>query len=106
MLHGPGRLPDKPNLYVGADCDGQSSSDCGAHLTDSMIGSSKVRKHFRAIRFDLFEDLAALRVEGRRAQRYPSVSMRSPRSVLRVSLADKLHNARSIETDLADPICR
>jgi hypothetical protein len=50
---GPGRLPDRPNLYVGQTARSVLER-LGVHLTDSVIGSGKVRKHFRAIRFDLF----------------------------------------------------
>lgn len=51
---GPGRLPDTPNLYVGET--GRTVLErLGTHLTNKQRGSGKVRLHFRAIRFDLFE---------------------------------------------------
>jgi len=53
---GPGRLPDKPNLYVGQTAR-TILQRLGTHLTDPRKGSGKVRLHFRAIRFDLFEGL-------------------------------------------------
>ena len=54
---GPGKLPDKPNLYVGYT--GRTVLErLGTHLTNPKgRGSRKVRRYFRAIRFDLFEGL-------------------------------------------------
>jgi hypothetical protein len=53
---GPGRLPDKPNVYVGQTAL-TVQQRLGTHLTDSVRGSRPVRKHFRAIRPDLAEGL-------------------------------------------------
>ena len=67
---GPGRVAGKPNLYVG-ETERTVLERLGAHLTNKLTGSRKVRKHFRAIRFDLFEgwgpyetESDALRAEG------------------------------------------
>jgi hypothetical protein len=51
---GPGRLPHRPNVYVG-ETSRTVLERLGVHLTDRVKGSGKVRRHFRAIRFDLFD---------------------------------------------------
>lgn len=76
---GAGRVADKPNLYVGETAK-TILERLGTHLTDHQKGSGKVRLHFRAIRFDLFEGLGpygtrkdALREEAKLAEELRSL---------------------------------